>query len=147
MAIIRTWRQTSSIEIDEVEFDGDRHAFEVCVDGRHVVTVYADSPEDTEVMRLALDLGGDVRDWDDGNGNCVGTLIRQRTGDGLRETLRRLENAGTCYNSRLFKGGVYGTLWVDKVYDIYYEYETDDMDLGVNDLMDEDLKNVVIGGL
>lgn len=146
MAAIKTWQQTSGIEIDEVEFDGDRHAFEVCVDGRHVVTVYADSPEDTEVMRVALDLGGDVRDWDDGNGNCVGTLIRLRTGDGLRETLRKLEGVGTCYNSRLCKG-LYGTLWVDKVYGIYYEYETDDMNLGVDDLTDENLKDVVIGGL
>jgi len=146
MANIRTWRQTSGIEIDEVEFDGDRHAFEVCVDGRHVVTVYADSPEDTEVMRLALDLGGDVRDWVDGNGNYVGTLIRQRTDDGLRETLRRIEDAGTCYNSRLCKG-LYGTLWIDKVNDIYYKYETDDMDLLVDDLTDDDLLEVRIGGI
>ena len=31
MISIRTWKQENGIEIDEVEFDGDRHAFEVRV--------------------------------------------------------------------------------------------------------------------
>lgn len=44
MISIRTWKQENGIEIDEVELDGDRHAFEIAYDGRHVVTVYADSP-------------------------------------------------------------------------------------------------------
>jgi hypothetical protein len=99
----------------------------VCVDGCYITTIYADSPEQSEEMRVAL--------------------IAERIGGGLREALRRLEDAGTCYNSRLFMGGVYGTLWVDKVNNIYYEYETDDMDLGVDDMTDEDLKDVIIGGL
>ena len=59
MAIIRTWQQTSGIEIDEVEFDGDRHAFEVCVDGRHVVTIYPDTLEDTEDIRSRLNANED----------------------------------------------------------------------------------------
>ena len=146
MASIRTWQQKNGIEIDEVEHDGDRHAFEVRVDGKHVVTVYADSPEDTEDIRARLDDGHNVRCWDDGNGNCVGTLIRQRTGDGLRETLRGIEDEGGCYNGELIHG-VYGTYWVDRVNAICYEYVTDDLGLLVDDLTDEDLKNVIIEGL
>ena len=145
MITIRNWEQKNGIEIHEVEFDGDRHAFEVCVDGNHVVTIYADTPEDTEGMRASLDAGEDVRDWEDGNGNCVGTLITQRT-TGLRDTLRELEDSGHCYNERLHPGKD-GTIWVDKVNDIYYEYETDDMDNSVDNLTDEDLKNVAIRGL
>jgi len=146
MVSIRTWRQKNGIEIDEVEYDGDTHAFEVCVDGKHVVTVYADSLEDTEGMRASLDDGDNVRCWENGNGICIGTLIAERTGNGLRETLKKLEDSGHCYNERLHPGKD-GTLWVDKVNDIYYEYETDDMDNSVDNLTDEDLKNVMIGGL
>ena len=146
MISIRTWKQENGIEIDEVEFDGDWVAFEIAYDGRHVVTIYVDSPEQTEDIRASLDAGEDVRDWEDGNGNCVGELIAKRTGDGLRETLRRIEYAGTCYNAKL-DSGADGTLWVDKVYDIYYEYVTDDLGLLVDDLTDEDLKDVIIGGL
>ena len=143
MASIRNWKQRDGIEIDEVEFDGDRHAFEVCVDGKHVVTVYADSPEDTEDMRASLDDGDNVRCWENGNGICIGTLIAERTGDGLRETLRRIEDAGTCYNEELYPGK-FGTLWTDEVNHVYYEYETDDLGLLVDDLTDEELKDVII---
>ena len=146
MITIRNWEQKNGTEIDEVEFDGDRHAFEVCVDGKHVVSIYADSPEQGEAMRVALDAGEDVRDWEDGLGNSVGVLIAKRTGDGLRETLRRIEDAGTCYNARLGNGAD-GTLWVDKVYDIYYEYETDDDLHSVDYMTDEELKDVIIGGI
>jgi len=146
MASIRNWKQRDGIEIDEVEFDGDRHAFEVCVDSKHVVTVYADTPEDTEGMRASLDDGDNVGCWENGNGICIGTLIAERTGNGLRETLKKLEDSGHCYNERLHPGKD-GTLWVDKANGVYYEYETDDMDNSVDKLTDEDLKNVVIGGL
>ena len=145
MASIRTWQQTSGIEIDEVELDGDRHAFEVCVDGKHVVTIYADSPENTYDLREALDANEDVRDWEDGDDNNVGMLINQRT-TGLRETLRGIEDEGGCYNGELINGA-YGTYWIDKVNAICYEYVTDNLDLGVDDLTDEELKNVIIGGL
>ena len=140
-----TWTQ-NGIEIDEVELDGDRHAFEMSVNGRHVVTIYTYTREGTEDRRVRLDAGEDVRDWWDCNGNSVWTLIKQRTGDGLRETLKRLEEAGTCYNEELHSGK-FGTLWTDNVNYVYYEYETDNVDLGVDDLTDEDLKDVIIGGL
>ncbi len=146
MTSIRTWKQRDGIEIDEVEFDGDRHAFEVCVDGKHVVTDYADSPEDTEGMRTSLDDGDNVRCWENGNGVCIGTLIAERTGDGLRETLKRLQSDGVCYNGRLGNGAD-GTIWVDKANGVWYEYETDNVDLGVDDLTDEDLKDIIMGGL
>ena len=146
MATIRTWKQRNGIEIDEVDFDDDRHAFELCIDGKHVITIYADSPEQSEEMRAALDAGEDVRDWEDGSGSCIGTLIAERTGDGLRETLKRLQSDGVCYNGRLGNGAD-GTVWVDKANGVYYEYETDDIDLLVDDMTDEDLKDVIMGGL
>lgn len=147
MISIRTWKQENGIEIDEVEFDGDAHAYGICVDGRNVVTIYADSPEDTEDIRAALDAGEDVREWEDGNGRSIGTLIAERTGAGLRETLKRLQSDvqsdGLCYNGRLGTGAD-GTIWADKANGVYYEYETQDLDLLVDDMTDEDLKDVVI---
>lgn len=154
MATIKTWKQKNGIEIDEVEFDGDWVPFELRVDGRHVVTIYVDSPEQAEDMRARLDAGEDVRDWEDGNGNFVGTLIGQRT-TGLRDTLRELEGAGACYNGEIPDDGrgtywvneVNGITWVDEVNSITYEYETEDPDLLVDDLTDDDLLEVTIRGL
>jgi len=140
-----TWTQ-NGVEIDEIDFDGDAHAFEMSVNGRIVVTIYADSPEDTYVIRDGLDAGEDVRDWEDGNGNSVGMLIRQRTTD-LRDTLRGLEDAGLHYNGELRNNDKYGTYWVDKSTGTLYEYEMDDDALNVDDLTDEDLENIRIGGL
>jgi hypothetical protein len=145
MASIRNWKQRDGIEIDEVELDGDRHAFEMSVNGRTVVTIYADSAENTYAIREALDDSVDVRDWEDGDDNSVGLLIEQRT-TGLRETLRRIEDAGCCYNGELIHGA-YGTYWIDKHTDTVFEYVTDDLGLLVDDLTDEDLENVMIGGL
>ena len=71
------WTQANGIVVDEVEFDGDAHAFAIYVDGRCVITIYADSPEQTEEMRARLDAGEDVRDWEDGDGDCVWTLIAE----------------------------------------------------------------------
>ena len=144
--ILGVWIQSSGVEIWEMEFNDDAHAFAIAYDGRHVVTVYADSPENTYDLREALDANEDVRDWEDGDGNNVGMLIRQRTGDGLRETLRRIEDAGTCYNEELYPDE-FGTLWTDDFNHVYYEYVTDVIDLSVDDLTDEELKNVIIGGL
>ena len=139
-----TWKQANGIEIDEVILLGDAYAYKVYADGKHVVTLYANTPEEAEEIRTSLNAGEDVKDWEDGNGNKVGVLIDQRTGDGLRKTLKALEEAGACYNEYLGLGKD-GTLWVDKVNDVYYEYVTDDLDLTVDDLTDEDLKNVVVG--
>lgn len=144
--VLGIWMQPSGVEIIEAEYDHDAHAYEISYDGRHVVTIYADSPEQGEAMRVSLDAGEDVRDWEGGNGHSVGALIAERTGAGLRETLKRLQSDSVYYNGRLGNGAD-GTLWIDKANGVYYEYETDDMDLGVNDLTDKDLKNVVIGGL
>lgn len=143
MASIRTWQQKNGIEIDEVEFDGDAHAFEVCVDSRHVVTIYADSPEQTDNIRASLNANEDVRGWEDGSGHNIGTLIAERTGHGLRETLKRLQSDGVCYNGRL-DDGADGTIWVDCATGVYYEYETDDIDLLVDDMTDDDLLEVRI---
>lgn len=77
MRHIKTWKQKNGISIDEIVFDGERGAFAVYVGDKHITTIYADSPEQTKEMRVGLDANGDVRDWEDGNGNCVGTLIEE----------------------------------------------------------------------
>ena len=68
------WTQPSGVRITEIEYDYDAHAFELSYKGLHIVTIYAQSPEDTLAIRTSLDAGDDVREWEDGNGNCVGTL-------------------------------------------------------------------------
>ena len=147
MITIRNWKQENGIDIDEIElFNDGAHAFQIYVDGGHITTIYADSPEQSEEMRVALDAGEDVWDWEDGSGHCVGTLIAQRTGKGLRKTLKRLQRDGVCYNGRL-GNGMDGIIWVDKANGVYYEYETDDEDLLVDDLTDKDLRDVIMGGL
>ena len=145
--VLGLWMQPSGVEVIEVEYDSDMYAYKVSVDGKHVITIYADTPEQTEDMRVGLDAGEDVRDWEDGNGRSIKTLIAERTGDGLRETLKRIEGAGTCYNDVRPFLGVDGIYWDDRVNGVYYEYETDDIDLLVDDMTDEDLKDVIIGGL
>ena len=146
MASIETWKQKNGIEIDEVDYDGDHYVFDVYVDGKHVVTIYPYSPEDTENIRIALNLGEDVRDFENGHGCNVGALIAERTGDGLRETLRRIEDEGDRYNRETYSNNKDGVIWEDKVNGIYYEYETY-LDLKVDDLTDEDLKDIGIWGL
>ena len=76
MASIETWKQKSGIEIDEVDFDGDAHAFKIYFENVHVLTVFAFSPEETVNIRASLNAGEDVRDWEDGNGVSVGTHIK-----------------------------------------------------------------------
>jgi hypothetical protein len=144
--ILGIWMQPSGVEIIEAEYDHDAHAYEMAYDGRHVVTIYTDTLKDTEVIRACLNAGEDVRDWEDGNGRCIGTLITERTGDGLRETLKRLERDGECYCNNRLGDGADGTLWVDQANGVWYEYETDDM-VGVDDLTDDELLEVRIGGL
>ena len=64
----------------------------------------------------------------------------------IRETLRRLEDEGMYYTDEPYPDE-YWLVWVDEVdgvNDIYYAYETDNLDLRVDDLTNEDLKNVVI---
>jgi hypothetical protein len=143
--ILGIWMQPSGVEIIEAEYDHDAHAYEISYDGRHVVTIYTGTPEDTEVIRARLNADEDVRDWEDGNGRCIGALIAERTGAGLRETLKRLQSDSVYYNGRLGNGAD-GTLWVDQANGVWYEYETDDM-VGVDDLTDEDLQDVIMGGL
>ena len=146
MKYIRTWKQKSGIEIDQVDFDGDRYVFDVYVNSKHVATIYPDSPEDTENIRIGLNLGEDVRDFENGHGRNIGALIAERTGDGLRETLRRIEGAGDRYNGVMRSNHQDGVIWGDKVNGIYYEYETY-LDLKVDDLTDEDLNDIRVWGL
>jgi len=55
--ILGLWMLPSGIEIIEVEYDSDMYAYEVSVDGRHVVTIFPATPEDTEDVRAGLDAG------------------------------------------------------------------------------------------
>ena len=79
-----------------------------------------------------------------GDENMNTENITEKTIDGLRETLQLIEDAGTCYNVELHPGK-YGTTWVDKVNGIYYENVTNDLALGVDDMSDEDLEDIVVG--
>ena len=75
------WTQPSGVRITEIEYDYDAHAFEISYKGLRIVTIYAQSPEGTLAIRTRLDAGDDVRGWEDGNGNCVGTLIAEMMDD------------------------------------------------------------------
>jgi len=144
--VLGIWIQPSGVEIIEVDYDHEAHAYEISYDGRHVVTIYTDTPEDTEVIRARLNADEDVRDWEDGNGRCIGTLIAERTGDGLRETLKRLERDGECYCNNRLGNGADGTLWVDKANGVYYEF-ANDYQFQADEMTDEDLRRVIMGGL
>lgn len=95
-----------------------------------------------------------MKEWDYDDDDIVGlvceedvemnTNITEKTIDGLRETLQLIEDAGTRYNEELYPGK-YGTIWVDKDNGIYYEHVTDDLDLSVDDMSDEDLKDIGVG--
>ena len=75
MASIRTWKQSNGIQIDEVEHDGDAHAFAVSANGKHLITIYADTPGQSSDMRACLDDGDDVREWEDGYGVSIEMLM------------------------------------------------------------------------
>ena len=64
----------------------------------------------------------------------------------IRETLRRLEDEGMYYTDEPYPDE-YWLVWVDEVEDIFYAYETDNLDLRVDELTDEDLKDIITGRL
>lgn len=165
--ILGAWIQPSGIWITETEYDHDAHAFVVTKDDKYITTIYADTLEEIEDIRTGLNAEEDIREWDDGTGISVdwrlktralnhslvldkikafGTVYIIRDRSGLRETLRKIEDSGTCYHGEI-SHDCYGTLWVDHERDIYYEYETDNPDVLADDLTDEDLRDVIMGGL
>lgn len=73
---VNTWKLRNGVEIKETRFCGDL-AFEVGVDDVFVTSIPSGSTEQSDEMRDALDRGEDVRDWEDGHGNSVGTLIEK----------------------------------------------------------------------
>ena len=75
MAKVRTWKQSNGIQIDEVEYDGDAHAFAVSANGKHLISIYADTPRQSSDMRACLDADEDVREWEDGYGVSVEMLM------------------------------------------------------------------------
>lgn len=70
--------------------------------------------------------------------------ITENAIDGLRETLKRLEDEGMCYTDEIYPGK-YGTFWDDDVNGIFYGLATDDLYVYVDDLTDEELNNIIIG--
>lgn len=72
---IRTWTQSNGIEIEEVDHDYDAHAFAIYAKGKHLITIYADTPGQSSDMRASLDAGEDVRDWEDGYGVSIEMLM------------------------------------------------------------------------
>ena len=143
--IIGAWIQPSNIWIVESEYTSDAHDFVITIDDKYISTIYADTLEEIEGIRVRLNAEEDVRGWADSNGDNVGMLINQRTA-GLRETIRVIENAGRCYSGEL-RNGKLGTYWVDNDTGTLYEYETDNEALNVDDLTEEDLDNIMIEGL
>ncbi|WP_077297461.1 hypothetical protein [Virgibacillus pantothenticus] len=67
---MRTWvRETYTVE--EKDFDGDLHEFEIVQNGKVVGTINPATVEDQEQIIEDLNNGEDVNGWEDGNGNVI----------------------------------------------------------------------------
>ena len=68
---MREWKFENGIEVYEVEFDFDLHAFKVYNEENFLGTVFPDSIENMESMIEELDDGKDLISghWEDGRGN------------------------------------------------------------------------------
>jgi hypothetical protein len=67
---MRTWEREGYI-VQEVEFDGDLHEFEIVKNGEVIATITPADTEDMERIIADLDAGEDVNGWEDGMGNTI----------------------------------------------------------------------------
>ena len=67
---MRVWEREGYI-VQEVEFDGDLHEFEIVKDDEVIATITPADIEDMERIIDDLDAGEDVDGWEDGMGNVI----------------------------------------------------------------------------
>ena len=68
--MLRTWERNTYI-VEEKEFDGDLHEFDVIKNGEVIATINPATIEDMQAIIEDLDNGEDVDGWEDGNGNTI----------------------------------------------------------------------------
>ena len=67
---MKVWEREGYI-VQEVEFDGDLHEFEVVKDGEVIATITPADIDDMNQIIADLDAGEDVNGWEDGMGNTI----------------------------------------------------------------------------
>ena len=68
--MLKTWER-NTYTVEEREFDGDIHEFDVVKDGEVIATINPETIEDMQAIIEDLDNGEDVDGWEDGNGNTI----------------------------------------------------------------------------
>lgn len=68
--MLKTWER-NTYTVEEREFDGDLHEFDVVKDGEVIATINPETIEDMQAIIEDLDNGEDVDGWEDGNGNTI----------------------------------------------------------------------------
>ena len=68
--MLKTWER-NTYTVEEREFDGDLHEFDVIKDGEVIATINPETIEDMQAIIEDLDNGEDVDGWEDGNGNTI----------------------------------------------------------------------------
>lgn len=83
--------------VQEVEFDGDLHHFEVIqsVNGGavHIATIEPETIDDMKEIIADLDAGEDVNGWEDGNGNTISIEVEEEM-DAIETVYAELEKDG-----------------------------------------------------
>lgn len=87
---MRTWER-DTYTVNEVEFDGDLHEFDVNKNGEVIATITPDSVDAMYEIILDLDNGVDVDGWEDGKGNVINTnIIVEVTTEHVKNELEEL---------------------------------------------------------
>ena len=68
--MLKTWER-NTYTVEEREFDGDLHEFDVVKDGEVIATINPETIEDMNQIIEDLNAGEDVDGWEDGNGNTI----------------------------------------------------------------------------
>ena len=68
--MLKTWER-NTYTVEEREFDGDLHEFDVIKNGEVIATINPETIEDMQAIIEDLDNGEDVDGWEDGNGNTI----------------------------------------------------------------------------
>ena len=68
--MLKTWER-NTYTVEEREFDGDIHEFDVVKNGEVIATINPETIEDMQAIIEDLDNGEDVDGWEDGNGNTI----------------------------------------------------------------------------